>query len=405
MWLRRVPQRTRAQGNTAFGSGCKRFDPKVMIIDWALEPPGAGGPDGAGGPPGQEERARLASAGEQRAPSAEPREWLVQTPGERLRTPHSRRRTPWAAMSYDGASAGAERHKISTADLAALQLRGEVQFTPVERLPEKRQLHSGGLTGWDATSPSYHPAMAVSRQMQRECPTTRQASERPGPAQTARHARTAHAVQQNADGEDRTHQPPSPGYVRKVQVNTSAGTVRPSADRDNAKRDAFSVQPFPGNISMNDGEAAIGSPMSLTDYFNEGNFMPLYEMVRKRHAMHTRVQTQVCACAYMKACTRACVWTHTHTHACKRAQVSPPARQAHHAAGVRGKTTRLLVSPKRLTLSDQIAVEKCSMYTLRQRYVRPVRPARPSAARSARPALPAQLARHALPGLAASVCA
>ena len=49
MWLRRVPQRTREQGNTAFGSGCKRFDPKVMIIDWALEPPGAGGPDGAGG--------------------------------------------------------------------------------------------------------------------------------------------------------------------------------------------------------------------------------------------------------------------------------------------------------------------------------------------------------------------
>ncbi len=354
-----------------------------MIIDWALErpggpDPGAGSPDpGAGGP------------GEQRAPFAEPREQMLQTPGERLRTPHSRRRTPWAAMSYDGVGAGAEHHKITTADLAALQLRGEVQFTPIERLTDKRRLHSGGLAGWDATSPPYYPAMAESRQTQRQRPTTRQASERPGPAQTARHTHAAHPVQQGTDGEGRTHQPPSHGYVRKVQVNTSAGIVRPSADRDNAKEDAFSVQPFPDNVSRDDGEVAIGSPMSLTDYFNEGNFMPLYEMVRTE-TRDASADTSVRMCVRRSVHTCVRVRAQTYPTCLQRAQVSPPVRQAHHAAGARGNTTRLLVSPKRLTLSDQIAVEK---YTPRQRYVCPARPVRPSTAPSARPARPARLAR------------
>ena len=40
MLQRRVPQKTRVQGSPTFqgfGSGCKRFDPKVMIINWTLE--------------------------------------------------------------------------------------------------------------------------------------------------------------------------------------------------------------------------------------------------------------------------------------------------------------------------------------------------------------------------------
>ena len=40
MWLRRTPRRTKAQGSTAFGSGSKRFDPAIKIIDWSsLEQP------------------------------------------------------------------------------------------------------------------------------------------------------------------------------------------------------------------------------------------------------------------------------------------------------------------------------------------------------------------------------
>ena len=57
-------------------------------------------------------------------------------------------------------------------------------------------------------------------------------------------------------------------------MSTAGGNVRTSADR-------FCIMPLrPGNDTTDEGEVRIGSPMSLTDYFNEGNFKPLYDMVR-----------------------------------------------------------------------------------------------------------------------------
>ena len=204
------------QDSPAFGSGCKRFNPKVMIINWALEkdskdrktsgarPTAAAAADSGSAArwtPGGQENELLAHS----SPHADqacfhvghglclsPPEQQQHTPGERLRTSHSRKRTPWAAMSYDGVSA--EHNAISAMDLAALQLRGEAQYTPLER----RQLHSGGICGWDAGSPVTHPAMADARQTQRERSTARQAAERPGPS--AGHAHTANPVQQVCKG-------------------------------------------------------------------------------------------------------------------------------------------------------------------------------------------------------------
>lgn len=168
-----------------------------MIIDWALEHDA----DSPNAEPISDSRsaARLTTAGQEKAlpahssPHAEaslragqgfgsvlgsPRERLQHTPGERLRTSNSHKRTPWAAMSYDGV----ENHTITAMDLAALQLRGGVQYTPVER----RQLHSGRIAGLEAGSPTTQAAMADARQTQRELLTARQAAERPGPAQAAR---------------------------------------------------------------------------------------------------------------------------------------------------------------------------------------------------------------------------
>ena len=241
MLQRHVPQRTKVQGSPAFqgfGSGCKRFDPKVMIINWTLEHDAAAGSGwrpvseklsvclenpldcrkgqryergarstvegvletNAAPAAGSDSAARRTPEGQENellahfSPHADQASLSVGDgfgSGERLRISHSRKRTPLAAMSYDGVSA--EHHAISAMDLAALQLRGEMQYTPVER----RQLHSGGICGWDAGSPATNPAMADVRQTQRERSTGRQAAERPGPApSTARHTHTANPVQQ-----------------------------------------------------------------------------------------------------------------------------------------------------------------------------------------------------------------
>ena len=231
MLQRRVPQRNGVQGSPAFqgfGNGCKRFDPKVKIINWALEhdvvPRYREGVSrtqsnvemvseeehalstmltsgsAAWRTPGQENEQDSSTHAEQASlrdgdgfGPGSPRERLQHTPGERLRTSHSRKRTPWAAMSYDGVSEREEKHAISAMDLAALQLRGEGQYTPAER----RQLASGGICGWDAGPVATHPAMADARQTHRQHSTARQAAERPGPVpSTARHTHTANPVQQ-----------------------------------------------------------------------------------------------------------------------------------------------------------------------------------------------------------------
>ena len=58
-------------------------------------------------------------------------------------------------------------------------------------------------------------------------------------------------------------------------MSKAGGNVRTSADR------LYIMSPRPGNDTSDEGEVQMGSPMSLTDYFNDGNFRPLYDMVRK----------------------------------------------------------------------------------------------------------------------------
>ena len=270
-WLRRVPKRTKAHGATGFGSGSKRFDPAIKIIDWALKLPQPGAPfaaeesdaddaepniasqrrDSLGmhAPQSFSERNDVLLGGQVAEFSDRERSAPGASPGS---AGISRMRTPWAAMSYDGVHRGAEHHRVTRADLAALQLHGEVQYTPVTRMSGRRHLESGGLTGWGT---------GKSQQRQRELPSMPHAAERPGPAHTARGA----VKPSEADNT-------FPGYIREVRVSRDKFNI--SSVRSPSAVAATKIIPVSCTSDL-----GPDTPTSLTDCFNEGNFIPLYDLV------------------------------------------------------------------------------------------------------------------------------
>ena len=228
---------------------------------------------------------------------------------------HNRAKNPWAAMSHDGLNPSAEHDVMSAAALDALQLHGRsggVHATSVRTAQSPSWIGSPGLAAWGSG------LSQVARQ-------------RPGPAQTAR----SEASSTQIDKRDST----VPTFIREVRVTT---------DKNNGILD-FAREPSSKFASQNAAQARAAifgqdeteishgpdSTISITDCFNEGNFMQLYDLVSPDN---NHVQTQ-----------------HDDSWG-----LSPtlPRSQQHSPRG--HWDTRRVLSPKRQTLSDSIELDNCT---------------------------------------------
>jgi hypothetical protein len=324
MWLRRTPMRTRSGGGTAFGSSSQRFDGRVKIVDWSAtsEAMLTAPQSKSGATDDPDQRPRRATALDDPLHHGEAGLPAHSFEARQARTTHTgglcRLRTPWGAQGsragqkHDGSNTSAHEQRMAPdADFRALWLQGHMHAklrdldTPRLEMSDRRQLHSGGVTAWDSRSPTRaHPD--ASRKHKRNADRARPATEAGnGPAGCRSAARTGD--QEGA----------IPGYVREVHVKTGADKSR--------------------HAHIGDNESAPASPTSLTDCFNEGNFMPVYELVSDE-------QTQ--AEAEDK-------WGLSPT--------SPVSRQlADQRSHSMAESRRAFLTPKRQILSDSIAVEECS---------------------------------------------
>lgn len=304
-WLRRTPLRSKSWGSTAFGSSTKRFDPAIKIIDWTSSLPIVStGEDETG-----RERPQGVADSQTSLTSDAAATNRARTAGLR------RRRTPWAPMQSLGAG---EQHVTTDPDIGSLWLQGHMHATPrgadtqiqrrISSPPDRRPLHSGGVTAWDSLTPSRGQTCASQRQQRPEN------SRRTRPATEAKTGTTDGMEQASNCAREI-----KPGYVREVSIKSGAKMTRAA--------------------HIGEGEHLLqpASPTSLTDCFNEGNFMPLYDLVSDEHNQ-AEVED---------------MWG-----------LSPASPAQHNVANASSlsltDSKRAFLRLKRQTLSDSIAVEKCS---------------------------------------------